>query len=108
MALCRLAGERSTGTLTRFDGVKTQTGRLLALERSGWRRRSDGDGGWQHTMIRDLPGGRRIEVTLNPGIPAWQPMSVPDQAIESVAAPLAGLSTVEASELIRDLTLATA
>ncbi|GAB7045365.1 DUF4132 domain-containing protein [Catenuloplanes indicus] len=102
-------GERTSGTLTRFDGVKTGTGRLLGLERSGWRRISDpyGDGGRQHTLLRDLPGGRRVEVDLNPGIPAWQPASEPDQAIESVRVPLGTLSAVETSELIRDLTLAT-
>ncbi|GAB7039072.1 MULTISPECIES: DUF4132 domain-containing protein [Catenuloplanes] len=100
-------GERTSGALTRFDGVKTETGRLLGLERAGWRRPA-GAGGWQHTLVRDLPGGRRIEVDLTPGIPAWQPTSVPEQAIESVRAPLAALTTVEASELLRDLTLATA
>ncbi|WP_051797261.1 DUF4132 domain-containing protein [Catenuloplanes japonicus] len=88
--------------LDRLVGAKASTVRLLGLERSGWHRLS-GDGGWQHTLIRNLPGGVRAEVDLSPGIPAWQPASEPDQIIEGVR--VGALGPVAASEIVRDLTL---
>ncbi|MFI5846041.1 DUF4132 domain-containing protein [Catenuloplanes sp. NPDC051500] len=99
------ADELSSGRLTRFHGAKAETARLLGLDRSGWRRAS-GDGAWQATLLRDLPGGRRIEVDLLPGISAWQPTAEPIQTIEEVRLP--ALDPLHASELIRDLTLVTA
>jgi hypothetical protein len=113
--------EKAAGELTRFDGMETPVGKVLALERRGWQRGAPQDAGIQSWIWRPLPGGGSVTVDLDPGISVgyvgefggvqrfravfisdhregedhWSGREYP---------PLGRLDAVTASELLRDLT----
>jgi hypothetical protein len=60
--------EKASGTLTRFDGMDTPVGKVLGLERRGWRRGAPQDAGIQGWISRSLPDGGSVTVDLDPGM----------------------------------------
>ncbi|MEV6344651.1 DUF4132 domain-containing protein [Actinoplanes sp. NPDC051851] len=106
-----------------FVGAKVLTGRLLGLERRGWRRGVPQDAGIQGWLERDLPGDRTLILEILPGIVVGAPAEWPDQEITRIwleppggrhhhrpeeAPPLGTLDGITAAELIRELTEVTA
>ena len=97
--------------------MKALSVKVIGLERRGWRRTGQ-DGGHQSRMERDLPGGRRIIVDLDPGITLGMPTHAPEQAFRDVwicpedsdewsddhPTPFGALDAATASEILRDLT----
>ncbi|GIE82828.1 hypothetical protein Aph02nite_87780 [Actinoplanes philippinensis] len=59
--------EATTSRLVRFQGVKVQTGRLLGLERRGWRRETPQDAGHQGSIECVIEPGREVAVEFEPG-----------------------------------------
>ncbi|WP_307856456.1 DUF4132 domain-containing protein [Catenulispora pinistramenti] len=117
--------EKASGTLTRFAGIDVPTGKVLGLERRGWRRGAPQDAGVQHWVYRTLPGGGSVTVALDPGIAVGFVgalgenqrfsgvfLSTHDEGGVYRPRPesptFAGLDAVTASELLRDLTEVTA
>ncbi|GAB3848068.1 DUF4132 domain-containing protein [Dactylosporangium cerinum] len=114
--------ERTSVTLTRFDGLAGPSGRFMSLDRHGWRLGPPLDGGGQCWVERDLAGGHLVIAELHPGIAIGDPSLTPQQTIRDVhivAAgddpqstdhhiPFAVLDPITASEVLRDLHLATA
>ena len=95
------------------------TGRLLGLERRGWRRGAPQDGGVQGWFELEAPGDLTVIVDVDPGIVVGEPAMFPEQRITDVwlkrpgdswwgpsrgGAPFGSLDRVTASELLRDLT----
>jgi hypothetical protein len=109
--------ERAATSLGRWTGREMPTGTLLGLERRGWRRAQPQDNGNQPWFERDLPGGDRVLIMIDPGIPVYQPGQIPAQRVDNVVIirsgdyewrprdprPMGTLDAVTASELIRDM-----
>ncbi len=76
--------ERDAAALKRFHGVTVPTGRVLGLEQRGWRRAEPQEGGLQPWIARDLPDGRSVVVSLDPGIRVGRSTETPEQTIERV------------------------
>ncbi|NUP51208.1 MAG: DUF4132 domain-containing protein, partial [Catenulispora sp.] len=121
------AEEAAAAELRRFDGAKTNGGRVLGMERRGWHRGEPGDGGWQGHLLRALPGGRTLFVDLDPGFSVGWVNPAEDQRFgtawigtdrdvyygyrrrgEPSGPPFSVLDPVTASEVLRDLTEVTA
>ncbi len=111
-------GEAAGISLARFDGTTVPTGRVMSLERRGWRRAAPQDAGVQPWMYRTLPAGGSVVISLEPGIAVGIPMEYSEeQTLESIwlshhadgewhrtGNRLFGeLDLVTASELLRDL-----
>ena len=60
--------EKASGTLSRFAGMATPVGKVLGLERRGWRRGAPQDAGIQGWISRPLPDGGSVTVDLDPGM----------------------------------------
>ncbi|NUR59200.1 MAG: DUF4132 domain-containing protein [Catenulispora sp.] len=116
--------EAASATLTRFSGIDVPVGKVLGLERRGWRRGEPQDAGIQSWIYRRLPTGGSLAVTLDPGITVGYVTEFgATQRFEDVfICPFAeggdyhsrqtypALSTLDpvmATELLRDLTEAT-
>ncbi|MGI5163266.1 DUF4132 domain-containing protein [Spirillospora sp. CA-253888] len=113
--------ERADTRLARFEGVTVPTGAVLGLEGRGWRRGAPQDGGWQGWISRDLPGGRRLVIDLDPGIIVGYIEEEPEQRIGGVVLatgdpdlpsredppPFGVLDPVTASEVLDELTALT-
>jgi hypothetical protein len=101
------AEERAAGDLTRFAGRATSAGKALGTERQGWVRSAPEDGGVQHSLTLDVPGGPTLSIQLSPGLPAWNPAYSEDQEIVAVQisgeACFGDLDPVTASELLLTL-----
>ncbi|MEU1759712.1 DUF4132 domain-containing protein [Micromonospora sp. NPDC005686] len=110
--------ERKEKLLHRHMGVTVPAGRLLSLERRGWRRGSPQDAGIQSWLEREVPGGRAMVIDLNPGIAVGVVDMFPDQKIEAIwvndvpygdwfprggKVRLRDLDDVTVSEVLRDL-----
>ncbi|MGV9805748.1 DUF4132 domain-containing protein [Micromonospora chersina] len=76
--------ERDERLLHRHMGVAVPAGRLLSLERRGWRRGAPQDAGVQGWLERELPGGRAIVVDLDPGIAVGVVDMFPDQELNAI------------------------
>ncbi|MEU9739313.1 DUF4132 domain-containing protein [Micromonospora chersina] len=76
--------ERDERLLHRHMGVAVPAGRLLSLERRGWRRGAPQDAGVQGWLERELPGGRAIVVDLDPGIAVGVVDMFPDQKLNAI------------------------
>ena len=112
--------ERADTELTRFDGAKASTGRVLTLIRRGWQRGAPQDAGVEPWMLKPLPDGRVVVAHLDPGIVVGEVMAFPEQKLEAVridnasvgyywrstrsTETFATLDPVTESELIADLT----
>ncbi|WP_433218444.1 DUF4132 domain-containing protein [Dactylosporangium sp. CS-047395] len=109
--------ERAGRQVTRYDGVKVPTTKVLGLERRGWRRAAPQDAGVQPAMQRDLPGGATLMVDLDPGIVVGMVNEFEDQKLGAAyilpeaefswnrrsGLPFATLDAITASEILRDL-----
>jgi hypothetical protein len=113
--------EKSALTLDRFTGKRVPTGKVVGLERFGWRRGDPRDHGIQTWMSRPVPGGGCVALGIEPGIAmgSISGAAADDQTITAVWAaslpdiepwqeekcrvPLGTLDAVSASELLRDL-----
>ncbi|MCZ7429114.1 DUF4132 domain-containing protein [Micromonospora sp. WMMA1949] len=110
--------ERTEKLLHRHMGVTVPAGRLLSLERRGWRRGTPQDAGIQSWLEREVPGGRAVVIDLDPGIAVGIVDMFPDQKIEAVwvndvpygdwfqrggKVRLRDLDDVTVSEVLRDL-----
>lgn len=112
--------ERTALTLDRFTGKRVPSGKVVGLERFGWRRGDPSDHGMQTWMSRPVPGGGCVALGIEPGITmgsisgvadeqtiteVWV-TSLPDVELwheEKGRLPLGTLDAVSASELLRDL-----
>jgi hypothetical protein len=108
--------ERKATTLERFADVEVPTGKVLGLERRGWRRAPAMDGGVQPWLYRPIPG-RTVVATLDPGVAVGAVDVLPEQRITGVwisdrpggdwqprdPPRLSELDPITASELLRDL-----
>ncbi|WP_370367948.1 DUF4132 domain-containing protein [Catenulispora sp. GP43] len=118
--LALTAEEGEVSLLTRFAGIRTPSGKVLGLERRGWRRSSPADGGWQGHLLRELADGRTAVVDLAPGFGAGWAGEAEDQELKSVwisgeslrhgywrrgerSEPLSSLDPVTVSEILNDL-----
>ncbi|GIJ60749.1 WGR and DUF4132 domain-containing protein [Virgisporangium aurantiacum] len=111
--------EAAAAHLVRWIDRTLPTGRLLGLERRGWRRGAPQDGGVQGWFEREVDDALTVIVDLEPGIVVGEPTMFAEQRIADVwlkrpgdswwvspgrGAPFGSLDRVTASELLRDLT----
>lgn len=104
--------------LTRFEGLKVPTGRVLGLERRGWQRGAPQDAGVERWISKPLGDDRCLVIALDTGIAVGAVDMFPDQTLETVwldtrphdywpgrgrALRLGALDAVTASELLADL-----
>ncbi|WP_194923319.1 DUF4132 domain-containing protein [Catenulispora pinisilvae] len=116
--------EKSALTLDRFTGKTVPTGKVVGLERFGWRRGDPRDHGLQTWMSRPVPGGGCVAFGIEPGVAMGSLSGLADeQTITAVwvtslpdvelwqetkgRLPLGTLDAVSASELLRDLEVLT-
>lgn len=89
-------------------GSEVATAGILSLEQRDWTRGPVEDGGMTRRNFKDSPGGR-IYLKMDPGLCAGAPMSYETQTLSglwlgsSEQTSFEGLSSVEKSELVRDL-----
>ncbi|GAB3964476.1 hypothetical protein GCM10029978_025060 [Actinoallomurus acanthiterrae] len=111
--------EAAEGRLARFEGVTVPVGKVLGLDRRGWRRSEPQDAGVEHFIFKELPDGRYAVIDLDPGIAVGAIDVLPEQKLDVVwlaDAPqdyrpnrgttrrFGELDPVTASELLADLT----
>ncbi|WP_067824146.1 DUF4132 domain-containing protein [Actinomadura kijaniata] len=115
------AEEATAARLPRFEGATVPTGRVLGLERRGWRRGAPQDNGIQHWTWRALPTGAVAVVGLDPGVAMGAIDVFPEQRTTAVwigdrpdwspvpgTARFGDLDAVTAAELLADLVELTA
>ncbi|GAA2567510.1 hypothetical protein GCM10010435_46520 [Winogradskya consettensis] len=117
--------EAATSRLTRFEGITVPTGRVIGLERRGWRRETPQDAGIQGRIELTVDAKREVVIELDPGIAIGAMDIFPEQKLDMVFLwditngsrwgnrgdghlPLGSLDAVTISEVIRDLTEITA
>ncbi len=87
--------------LAEISAARIPTGKVIGLERRGWRRGEPQDAGIQCWIERDVPDGRTITIALNPGIAIGYLDFADEQTLEGVV--LDGLDPITVSEILRDL-----
>ncbi|WP_329521982.1 DUF4132 domain-containing protein [Spirillospora sp. NBC_01491] len=60
--------ERAGARLERFEGLNVPFGKVLGLEKRGWRRGAPMDNGTERWISREVPGGLYVVIALRPGI----------------------------------------
>jgi hypothetical protein len=117
--------EKASDNLLRFSGIDMPVGKVLSLERRGWRRGAPQDAGIQGWIWRSLPDGRAVTANLNPGIAIgyvnefgeiqqFEDVYIsqnPDggwNSRQNINSRLSSIDEVAASEILRDLTEVTA
>ncbi|MFF7337544.1 DUF4132 domain-containing protein [Streptomyces sp. NPDC008163] len=121
--VCALTGQEAAGhRLMRFEGIKVPTGKVLGLERYGWRRGNPEDNGVERWISKRLGDDRHLVIALDEGIAVGAVDVYPEQTLETVwldAEPcdywpgrphelrFDGLDAVTVSELLADLTALT-
>ena len=102
-------GERASSTLARFQGRVVPTGKVLGLDRRGWRRDASEQGGRVYFWQKEL-GELVATLPLDPGIYLGAPLDEPEQTLGPVAlmqgesaVAWSDLSPLQASELVADL-----
>lgn len=119
-AVFGLTDEEAEGyRLTRFEGLKVPTGKVLGLQRRGWERGIPQDAGVERWISKRLGDDRYLVIALDTGIAVGVVDMFPDQTLETVwlgsepadhwpgrAHPLrlGDLDALTVSELIADLT----
>jgi hypothetical protein len=113
--------ERTSGRLTRFEGITVPVGAVLALTRRGWDRGAPQDDGTERWVSRPVPGGY-VVINLDPGIQVGYLEMSPEQRLEQVwlgrrpghawlghdtSRRFGELDPVTASEILADLALLT-
>ncbi|MFI0424106.1 WGR and DUF4132 domain-containing protein [Spongiactinospora sp. 9N601] len=87
----------------RMESAKVPTGRVIGLERRGWRRGAPQDAGIQCWLERDVPGGGSITIGLNPGIAVGDIEFWGEQSLVGVPTGTDDLDPITLSEILRDL-----
>ncbi|MEV4636666.1 DUF4132 domain-containing protein [Actinoplanes sp. NPDC049548] len=116
--------EAASSRLSRFEGVTVPTGRVIGLERRGWRRETPQDAGIQGCIELAVDGKREVVIDLDPGVAVGAMDIFPEQKLERIylwsgdgsrwgnrtegAQALGELDAITVSEVIRDLTEITA
>ncbi|MFI5497038.1 DUF4132 domain-containing protein [Actinoplanes sp. NPDC051859] len=113
--------EIKAGRFTRFEGITVHTGKVIGLERRGWRRESPQDAGHQGSIELVLGPKLEVVISLDPGIAIGALDIFPEQKLDQIflsdgngywgkehRLPLSRLDPVAVSEIIRDLTEITA
>lgn len=106
--------EKASRSLDRVKGKTVPTGKVLGLERRGWRRGPPEDAGVVHTIGKALSDGSEAQLDLDPGIFIGYLEGSPEQKLGGVwvggsrwsrqkASKIGALSAVDFSELVRDL-----
>jgi hypothetical protein len=111
--------EQAATRLTRFEGRRVATTKVLGLDRRGWVRGEPMDAGVQGWVYRVVPGGRAVVIDIDPGIVAGLATEFPEQKLDAVwlndrpagdwfgrdgRLAFGELDAVTASEILRDLT----
>lgn len=101
--------ERTSSTLTRFAGRVVPTGKVLGLDRRGWRRDASEQGGRVYAWQKEL-GDLVVVLPLDPGIYLGAPLDEPRQTLGPVSLTnedtpriWGDLSALHTSELLADL-----
>lgn len=118
-----LTEEEAAGhRLGRFEGIKVPTGKVLGLERYGWRRGNPEDNGVERWISKPLGDDCHLVVALDGGIAVGAVEVYPEQTLETVWLDVEPsdywhsrphdlrfdrLAPVTASELLADLTALT-
>ncbi|MFF2010543.1 WGR and DUF4132 domain-containing protein [Streptomyces sp. NPDC058195] len=104
--------------LARFEGLKVPVGKVLGLERRGWRRGVPQDAGVERWISKQLADDCYLVIALDPGIAVGVVDMFPEQTLDTVwlddqpddhwrvrdhAHRFAGLDPVTLSELLGDL-----
>ncbi|MEU1367018.1 DUF4132 domain-containing protein [Streptomyces sp. NPDC005803] len=76
--------EAGNHRLTRFEGLKVPTGKVLGLERRGWRRGAPQDAGVERWISKRLGDDCYLVIALNSGIAVGVVDMFPDQTLETV------------------------
>ena len=114
--------EAAAGRLLRFQGLTVPTGRVIGLERRGWKREEPQDAGHQGYIELSLATNRPVVISLDPGIAIGAIDIFPEQKLEEIflsdgsdrwyrkdgRLPLSSLDRIAVSEVIRDLAAVTA
>ncbi|WP_393062680.1 DUF4132 domain-containing protein [Streptomyces sp. LN549] len=110
--------EADNHRLTRFEGLKVPTGKVLGLERRGWERGVPQDAGVERWISKRLVDDCCLVIALDTGIAVGVVDMFPDQTLETVwldtrptdywqsrsyELRFGGLDAVTASELLADL-----
>lgn len=114
-----LPEEESAGyRLARFEGLKVPIGKVLGLERRGWRRGTPQDAGVERWISKRLGDDCCLVIALDPGIAVGVVDMFPEQTLETVwlddrpddhwtrrshSLRFAGMDAVTVSELLVDL-----
>ncbi|MEV0829015.1 DUF4132 domain-containing protein [Nonomuraea rubra] len=93
--------EPDQALIAEIEAAKIPTGAVVGLERRGWRRGAPQDAGIQGWIERDVPGGRTLTISLDPGIAIGYLDFAEEQSLIGVS--VEGLDPITASEIIRDL-----
>ncbi|MFJ7199363.1 MULTISPECIES: WGR and DUF4132 domain-containing protein [unclassified Streptomyces] len=111
-------GEAGEYRLTRFEGLKVPIGKVLGLERRGWRRGVPQDAGVERWISKRLSDDCYLVIALDPGIAVGVVDMFPEQVLETVwlddppddhwtrrthSLRFTGLDAVTVSELLVDL-----
>ncbi|MFJ9682362.1 DUF4132 domain-containing protein [Streptomyces sp. NPDC101194] len=84
-AVHELSEEESAGyRLTRFEGLKVPTGKVLGLERRGWERGTPQDAGVERWISKRLADDCYLVIALHEGIAVGVVDMFPDQLLETV------------------------
>ncbi|MEU9206210.1 DUF4132 domain-containing protein [Streptomyces sp. NPDC048332] len=76
--------EAGSHRLTRFEGLRVPTGRILGLERRGWQRGVPQDAGVERWISKRIGDDRHLVVALDTGIAVGAVDMFPDQTLETV------------------------
>ncbi|MEV0407038.1 DUF4132 domain-containing protein [Actinoallomurus sp. NPDC050550] len=76
--------EAAEGRLARFEGVTVPVGKVLGLERRGWRRSEPQDAGVERFISKQFPDGRHVVIDLDPGIAVGAIDMLPEQKLDVV------------------------
>ncbi|WP_149259607.1 DUF4132 domain-containing protein [Actinomadura sp. K4S16] len=76
--------ERQDVRLARFEGLTAPWGKVVGLERRGWRRGTPMDNGTERWISRAVPGGLFVVVELDPGIQVGWADGNEDQNLRTV------------------------
>ncbi|MEW2175893.1 DUF4132 domain-containing protein [Streptomyces sp. NPDC005406] len=76
--------EAGTNRLTRFEGLKVPTGKVLGLERRGWQRGVPQDAGVERWISKRLGADCYLVIALDTGIAVGVVDMFPDQTLETV------------------------
>lgn len=122
------AEEAASSRLGRFEGLTVPTGRVIGLERRGWRREAPQDGGIQECIVLAVHDEREVVIELDPGVVLGGLDIAPEQKLDRIylwngdasrwasrlgtrsedLLALGELDAITASEVVRDLTEITA